>query len=152
MHPFWIITLSLCLFWNTGCSSNKNSSQKDNNLNSQADSIHTKTDTMPKPDPPPPGLPPGQAKVHGELVEFGRLADDSTSSYLIINVEQVLGYGASTPPIGVSDSLKIVSHKEDQNSLKIGKIVSAVISYQQLLGGSGNSTRWTLVKLETDFN
>lgn len=152
MHPFWIITLSICLFYNTGCSSNKTGSQKDNNLSSSADTIQTQSDTMPKPEPPPPGLPPGQAKVRGKVVEIGKPSADSTSAYLIINVKQVLGYGASTPPVGTSDSLKIISRGLVQNNLKIGKIVSAVISYQQLLGDSGNSTRWTLVKLESDFN
>ncbi|MDX1586839.1 MAG: hypothetical protein R3222_08845 [Balneolaceae bacterium] len=107
---------------------------------------------MPKPTPPPPGLPPGEAKVEGEIVETTYPTGESSAAVIKIRVIKVLGYGASTPPVGTSDTLKVSSRNADQNEFKIGKIVSAVISYRQLPGQSGESSQWTLVKLEKDSN
>jgi len=152
VHPIWIFLLSLCLLWITGCSSQKKNSRKGENQISVQDTVKTNSDSMPTPAPPPPGLPPGQAKIKGEIVEAGELSDSPGTYYLKLKVDQVLGYGASVPPVGTTDTLTVMARGSDQNRYKIGKIVSAVISYRQLLGDSGNSSRWTLVKLENDSN
>lgn len=150
MYPIRLFTLILCLFMLTGCSANKKNTQREKNLAAVQDTAKTQSDTMPTPAPPPPGLPPGEAKVRGEIVEVGNQTDYTPASFFKIKVNRVLGYGASTPPVSTADTLMITMGGMDQNRIKIGKIVSAVISYHQLPGNSGNTTRWALVTLEND--
>lgn len=152
MHPIWILFLAISFLCFSGCGANKKNSQKGENLTSAQDTVKTDSDTMPKPEPPPPGLPPGEAKVEGEIVEVENQTNGRASFYVRIRVDRVLGYGASTPPIGTADTLNVFISNSDQNRFKIGKIVSAVISYQQLPGNGGNSSRWALVTLENDSN
>jgi hypothetical protein len=150
MHSFWIFIISLLFLWNPGCSSDKDNSQKTKALTSIEDTTQVNSDTIPTPPPPPPGLPPGQAKIEGKVIEFQKNKENSSSQTITIKVNRVLGYGSSTPPIAVTDSLEVESNKLDDKELEIGKIVSAVISYQLMLGDSGEPHRWTLVKLEKD--
>lgn len=150
MHLFWIFIISLLFLWNPGCESDKENSQKTKELTSTEDTAQVNSDTIPTPPPPPPGLPPGQAKIKGEVIEFRKKADNSSSRVLTIRVNKVLGYGASTPPIAVTDSLEIIAGNLEQKDIEIGKIVFAVISYQLIIGDSDRPSRWNLVKLEKD--
>lgn len=150
MHSFWIFIISLLFLWNPGCNSNKGNSHNTKELTPTEDTAKVNSDTIPTPPPPPPGLPPGQAKIEGEVIEFQKNKENSTSQTITIKVNRVLGYGSTTPPIGLTDSLEVESNNLDDKELEIGKIVSAVISYQLMLGDSGKSHRWTLVKLEKD--
>lgn len=108
------------------------------------------SDTIPdpKPPPPPPGLAPGQAKVKGKVIE----TDKQNGHLLQLNVEEVLGYGASTPPIAVSDTLSIQYVESFRDEIRIGKIVSAVLSYRHQLEESGNSPLWMLVRFDEEPN
>lgn len=147
MHSFWIFFISVLILWNPGCNSDKDNSQETKELTSTEDTAQVNSDTIPTPPPPPPGLPPGHAKIEGEVVELPK-KEKSSSQMVTIKVNKVLGYGSSTPPIAVTDSLNVQADSFDEKEVKIGKIVSAVISYQLMLGDSGESHRWTLVKLE----
>lgn len=149
MHSIWIFFISILLLWNPGCSSEKKDPNKANTLKSYQDTLQVKSDTIPTPDPPPPGLAPGQAKIEGEVIGFHD-PEKVSNGVIIIKVEKVLGYGPSTPPIAASDSVEVISGSLDPKKFKIGKIVSAILSYQLMLGDSGKSSRWTLVKLEKD--
>lgn len=150
MHLFWIFIISLLFLWNPGCESDKENSQKTKELTSTEDTVQVNSDTIPTPPPPPPGLPPGQAKIKGEVIEFREKVETSSSYIVTIRVNKVLGYGASTPPIAVTDSLEIIGGNLEQKDIEIGKIVSAVISYQLIIGDSDRPSRWNLVKLEKD--
>lgn len=152
MYLIRFFTLIFSLLLISGCGANKKSSQQEKNLVSAQDTVKMSSDTIPKPSPPPPGLPPGEARVRGEIVEVGNQTNNQNSSFFKIKVNRVLGYGSSTPPVGTADTLLVNMRVADQNHFKIGKIVSAVISYRQLPGDSGNSSRWTLVTLEKDSN
>ena len=151
MQSIWIFFISILILWNPGCSSDKKDTDKTKTVKSTTDTLQVKSDTIPTPDPPPPGLAPGQVKVQGEVTGFRNANAEGTSKgILIINVDKVLGYGSSTPPIAASDSIEVITGSLDPKEIKIGKIVSAVISYQLMLGDSAKSSRWRLVKLEKD--
>lgn len=149
MHSIWIFFISILFLWNPGCSTDKKVSKNTETFESTKDTFAVKPDTIPTPEPPPPGLAPGQAKIKGEIIEF-RDAEGTSNGIMIINVEKVLGYGSSTPPISVSDTIEVNTGSLEPNEIEIGKIVSTVISYQLMLVDSGKSSRWTLVKLEKD--
>lgn len=106
------------------------------------------TTPTPQPPPPPPGPAPGQAKISGTVV-----AIDQKEAVLKLEVKKVLGYGASTPPVAVSDTLRVHYTGNDQNEISIGKIVTAVISYRYQLDDSGSSSPlWSLVSFEAEPN
>lgn len=150
MYPIRLFLSIVGLLWLAGCSAHKSNSQQEKNVTATQDTVKMQSDTMPSPALPPPGLPPGEAKVRGEIVEVGDQPANSSASYFKIKINRVLGYGASTPPVSTSDTLMVTISGTDQNHFKIGKIVSAVISYHQIPGDSGNTSRWTLVTLEND--
>ncbi len=149
MHSTWILIISMLFLWNPGCSSEKKDPDKAKTVKSTEDTLQVKSDTIPTPDPPPQGLAPGQAKIEGEIISFHD-PEETSNGVVTIKVKKVLGYGPSTPPITVSDSMEVTSGSLDPKKFKIGKIVSAILSYQPMLGDSGKASRWTLVKLEKD--
>lgn len=107
-----------------------------------------KSDTVPQPPLPPPGLAPGQAKVKAEITAI----DKNKPGTLNLKVENILGYGAATPPIAIADTLEVHYNGSDQNEISIGKIVSLVISYRYRLDDTANSPLWTFVSFDKDPN
>lgn len=148
MNLFWVCIISFSVFWARGCGSEKDTSKNARTVNYQSDTTDVSSDTIPQPPPPPPGLPPGQAKVKGKIIAITKYTEDTSSGYLTLKVDKVLGYGSSTPPIARNDSIRITSTNLEQDDIQIRKIVTATITYRLVLDDTGRSSRWTLIKLE----
>lgn len=117
--------------------------------------MQSKSDTIPEITPPPPALAPGHAKVLAVITTFDRVQMNTRKEEgrLLLKVKKVLGYGAATPPIAVSDTLKVGIGNPEEIEIHIGKIVSAVISYQERPNiNFSHALPWTLVTLEVDSN
>jgi hypothetical protein len=147
-----ILVLFLGLSLILGCGSDKKTVKEKQQTSNAESSIAMSSDTTPTPNaqppPSPPTLPPGQARIKGEIMEIGERADD----FIKLKVVQILGYGPATRPLTVSDTLKIAYTRDDQKGIKIGKIVIAVISYRHQLENSESSPLWTLVRFDEEMN
>ena len=127
------------------CSTTK---EKPANSAENSDSVNTvtktQTDTIPKPPPPPePGLAPGQAKVMGNIGQI-------SSRHLDLKVTKIEGYGSSTPPIALQDTITIgLSEQTVQKNkqLKVGSEVTLLIFSNIPLEGKSSPPPWSLVKL-----
>lgn len=143
------------LFTGMACTGNKEASQSSEQSGSNLRDTQTvsQSDTVPVPTPPPPqpGLPPGQAMVKGEIVEY-YARENPSSAYFILKVNKILGYGSSTPPIAATDTIRIFLAGQQEKLPKIGKIVNSVISYRLELSDSTGTPRWTLIKFLQDSN
>lgn len=151
MHIYSIkIIVLLALFINACGSSNKQARQS----KPSSDTVAKKTDSMPKPPYPEPGLSPGFAKIIGTVVSISELKHSKSKELIIFRVNQVLDYGSSTPAIPSDDTLKISIEKEQliQNDLLTpGKNLTLLIYHrEQPVIESGNKTPWSFSKLITD--
>lgn len=153
MNTFGCIIISLFILAQQGCGSKKNSAKTNGASNyhkTDSSVVHPPSDSMPKPVPPPPGLPPGHAMIEGEVIKIVRVGNSTSESQITIKITDVLGYGSSTPALASEDSIEVRVTNLQQKDIQIGKFVTAVLSYQLMLGETGSSSRWALVKVEQD--
>lgn len=112
-----------------------------------SDSVNTTVasgnDTIPKPPPPPePALAPREAKVLGSIVRLG-------SGEMELKVSKIEGYGSSTPPIAVNDTLKVRAGEQiiqKNEELRVGTEVRLLV-YYNISREEASAPRWSLVKL-----
>ena len=64
--------------------------------NASGDTSIASPDSTPKPDPPPPAPAPGTAQIRAEITSCDTSA---TPNHCQVRVEEVLGYGSTTPPL-----------------------------------------------------
>jgi hypothetical protein len=115
---------------------------------SKDDTVRTQTaspDSTPKVQPAEPGLPPGQAKLQATVSE---IHTHSNTSEVVFVVEKVLGYGSSTPPVPVGDTLSYHIKEETYTDLSLNKQqkVSLIIQRKVTLKSSQNDG-WSLIKV-----
>ena len=111
-------------------------------------------DTIPDgPPPPPPGPAPDHVKLKGILLDITDPAGDDNGKGATIRliVHSVEAYGSSTPPVAVSDTLKIHASRSMSRDIQnlIGKIVPAMISYRQVPLSGSDVPSWYLVDINS---
>lgn len=143
--PFLVLLVLLY-----ACGSTPKKSPRANGNNDTTSAINTaKKDTMPIPTPPGPGLPPGQAKIKGEIKEVktsGKVKNDLFS----IRIIEVIEYGPSTPPLVTGDTLWVnAPNLADNYGPKFAKNDTTTLIIQQNLSAEpSNHPSWSMVKLE----
>lgn len=135
----------------SSCGSSEES--KDNQHRSTADSIgktenmsDAKADTIPTPEPPGPGLAPGQAEVKGEILEI--LEEKENDKKLIrLQIQEVLEYGRTTSPIAADDTLTVPFRKTEYN-LKTGQQIIIILQQNIMSAENTSISDWSLVKVK----
>ncbi|GAA5521589.1 hypothetical protein LQ318_07545 [Aliifodinibius salicampi] len=135
----------------SSCGSSEES--KKNQHRSTADSIEktenmsdAKADTIPTPEPPGPGLPPGQAEVKGEILEI--IEERENDKKLIrLQIQEILEYGRSTSQIAANDTLTVPFRKEEYN-LKTGQQITIILQQNIMSAESKPISAWSLVKVK----
>lgn len=134
----------------SSCGSSEES--KENQNSSAADSIEktanmsdAKTDTIPTPEPPGPGLASGQAEVKGEILEIIE-EKESDRKQIQLQIQEVLKYGRTTPPIATDDTLTIPLSKSDYN-LKVGQQITIILQQNIKSAENTSISDWSLVKI-----
>lgn len=144
------IILLLSLFFNACGSSNKQAK----NTGTSSDSITNKTDSMPQPPHPDPGLSPGFAKINATILSKADIKNSKTEQLMVLKVHQVLEYGSSTPALASNDSLKISINKEqlaDNELVPSGQHLTLLIYHQRKPAlGDEDPTPWAFSKLIVD--
>lgn len=104
------------------------------------------SDTLPQPDQPE--LAPGTARIKGNVLSISEPEEADGKYRLAVQVEEVLNYGSSTPPIAQSDTLQIASYESPEGARKCQNM-TAIISYRQLMTEfEEDPALWLLVKIE----
>jgi hypothetical protein len=132
-----------------GCGSSEES--QENEQASPSDSIEqaeakTSSDTIPTPEPPGPGLSPGQAEIEAEVIDLIK-EEKNGKCILSLEIHKVLGYGQSTDPLAVNDTLE-VRVGEKKSSMVPGQKMTMVLQ-QNISSAEGEPTfPWSLVKIK----
>lgn len=135
----------------SSCGSSEES--KENQHRSTADSIEktesmsdAKTDTIPTPELPGPGLTPGQAEVKAVVLE---IIDKKESDRRLIRLQirEVLEYGRTTSPIATDDTLT-VPYRKNENDLKTGQQITIILQQNIQSVGNASISDWSLVKVK----
>lgn len=150
-HFIWICLASLIII--QACESSDNRSGKESGEaagSADSSAIMHDDSILQVPPPPGPGLAPGRAKILGELKNISESTDGKENAVITIVVRRVIGYGPSTPPLANNVSVRVVATelRNEINNLKSGKIITAIISYQQTVLGGDESPDWSLVAVE----
>jgi hypothetical protein len=144
-----IVITSILLI--SSCGSSEES--KNNQHRSTVDSIEktenmsdAKADTIPNPEPPGPGLAPGQAEVKGEILEI--IEEKEKDKIMIrIQIQEVLEYGRNTSPIAADDILTVPFRKTEYN-LKAGQQITIVLQQNIMSAENAPISDWSLVKVK----
>lgn len=108
------------------------------------------------PTPPPAGekFAPGTAMIRTTILSVERVEDLPGS--VSVRVDEVLGYGSSTPPINKGTELSfdihsyLKSNPKYESLIQEGSELKMLITSQQgmQMGGAENSKRWALVEFK----
>lgn len=135
----------------SSCGSSEES--KENQHSSAADSIEktanmsdAKTDTIPTPQPPGPGLAPGQAEVKGQILEIIE-EKEKDRKRIRLQIQEVLKYGRTTTPIATDDTLTIPLSKSAYN-LKVGQQITIILQQNIKSAENTSISGWSLVKIK----
>lgn len=110
------------------------------------DTVHSAwQDTL----PPPPG--PNTARV---LATVTSVDSCSTNFILGIKIQNVLGYGASTPPLAPNQLMQINADafKQSTDSIVPQTKLIMVLQYHETIKGLASATEWTLVEISNPQN
>jgi hypothetical protein len=128
---FPIVVIFLVGISAVSCNSSRSADEKMSQKNQKAD--------KPYPSIPPP---PGQADVNALVKDLSENASNITAD---ISINEVLQYGASTPPLAAGTELNILIPKQSINNnkskIKTGKIISLRISFSKGV----NNNNWKFV-------
>lgn len=137
------------------CGSSNQNSENTESTSDTVSIIQNQHDSMPKQPPPPKrGLPPGFAKVRGEVLRISGEGNNATKSIILLKIEKVLGYGSSTPSIAVYDTLKIhidAKQSTERQFLSPNQKPTLLIQHLQVpTFTEKNVSRWVFRRLITD--
>lgn len=113
-------------------------------------SITARRDTVPE--PVGEDLPPGTALIRTTLLS---VEETEGEEEITVQVEEVLGYGSSTPPITTDTQFTFaISHYLEQNAdlkdhLSVDEQIEILVSYQEGIqtADSDKKQRWSFVEL-----
>ncbi len=139
-----MVLLAAGLVFQMSCATSKNSSGTEVNQTEEGDQ---KMAPMPE-----PALAPGHARVSGKVVRYCRTAEKNSSDTIMLEVENVLDYGSTTPVIAAGETITVTVQRFDKQAMdsKIGTMMTAVIEHSSkaAMAGSDNHRSWSLVKIE----
>lgn len=125
----------------TGCSSSGKSTEQDTNTSEENGRISTESLDLTAPE----NLAPGTAQV--------RLTVDSMEERIWRSeIKEVLGYGSSTPPLGVGKQIEIdittyfKNTDDDPSKLATREELICLIRHREMRQGATGSS-WSLVKV-----
>lgn len=141
-------TCLIFLIFVPGCDASKKNQKNSAVDSTYTDSIAMQSDSLPPPSEPGPS--PGHARIQAEPIDITDATPGKNYVIVTFRITKVEGYGASTPPLAVSDSVNVRASKSivEGKAISLGKIVTAVISYRQFVLGEDSSPKWTLVTLD----
>ncbi len=135
----------------SSCGSSEES--KESQHRSTADSIEktenmsdTKADTIPTPEPPGPGLAPGQAEIKAEVLEIVE-EKEKDRKLIQLQIREVLEYGRTTSPIATDDTLTVPFRKTEYN-LKTGQQITIILQQNIKSAENTSISDWSLVKVK----
>lgn len=105
-----------------------------------------KADTIPTPEPPGPGLAPGQAEVEAQILEIVE-KKEKDGKLIRLQVQEVLEYGRTTSPIAADDTLTVPFRKAEYN-LKTGQQITIIVQQNIMSTEDTSKSDWSLVKIK----
>lgn len=139
-----MVLLAGGLVFQTSCAASKNSSGTETD--------HTEEGGQRVAPLPKPALAPGHARVTGKVVRYCRTADKNSADTILLEVDNVLDYGSTTPVIAAGETIAVTVQRFDKQAMdsKIGTVMTAVIEHSSkaVMAGSDNRRSWSLVKIE----
>lgn len=128
-----------------GCSSSKNGTENEEKPGDGQGISAESLDLT-----PPENLAPGSAQVHISIHSTETSAQDRT--VWTVEIEEVLGYGSSTPPLGIGTKMKVdatsylVNSGTQAGEMAAGDQLICLISHSEAPQGS-QAPAWSLVNV-----
>lgn len=144
--PYIAVFISLMLMLHSCKNSDNDSSKDQDDTDSLSQLQHTPKDSIPTVPPIKQRLAPGQVRVEASVVTILSDQPDSIQA-LRLRIQNILGYGPSTPPIPTSDTLTIPV-KTDPGFLQEGAVIRAQLQHNISFKDEGDGQAWSLINIE----